>query len=176
VSTQLRWRAFRAFSWVWSGWERLYLRLQPVTPIREGSLFAYRRSGSVLHLHLDGRALGRMRKAAGYSTFHTVHQLREELAVLAARVRSGELGWVKEIRGRSLIGGAGGVFGFQTAPVPRTIGSALQQYYFVGLDAIHNPLGLRPHSIRRWPVESTMTVEALLERYPEKSARSSDAR
>ena len=173
--SELRWRAFRAVPWVWTGWERVYLRLHPVNRIRDGSLFTYRRQGGVLELHLDGRALARMRESPGYSAFRVLHILRGDLAAIAAHVRSGELDWVEEIRGTSLIGEAGAVLGFDTRPAPRTIGNVLQQYFLVGLDAVYHPLGLRPRSMRRWPVETTMTVRALLERYPAKSARSIDA-
>lgn len=161
----LRWRAFRAVPWVWSTWERVYMRTHPVTPVREGSLFGFRRVGSVLELHLDGRALAEMRGRADYSTFQAVHVLRADLAALAARLRDGEFPGASEIRGTSLMGEAGAVLGFEARPLPRTIGSLLQQYFMVGLDAVHHPLGLRDRAKARWPVEVSMTVESLLNRY-----------
>lgn len=42
--------------------------------------------------------------------------------------------------------------------------------------AIYHPRGLRQRAMRRWPAETSMTVEELLRRYPEKSARSTVAR
>lgn len=161
----IRWRAFRAVPWVWSGWERIWLRFHPVTPVRPGSLFATRRIEETLELHLDGSVLARMRVQPGYSTFHTLRQLREELRVLAERVRAGELRGVRTIKGTSLVGRAGGVLGFDVRPLPRTIGNVLQQYFMVGLDAIYHPLGLRERAKRRWPVETTMKVETLLSTY-----------
>lgn len=172
----IRWRAFQAVPWVWSGWERMWLRLHPVTPVRPGSLFGFRRVDHVLELHLDGRALACMRREPGYSTFQAVHQLREELALVATRVRRGELGDITGIKGTSLMGEAGGVLGFEIRPLPRNFAGVLKQYFLVGLDAIYHPRGLRPSAIRRWPAETWMTVETLLERYPEKSDRSTTAR
>ena len=151
--------------WVWAGWERLYLRLHPVTPLRVGSLFGYRRKGRVLELHLDSRALNLMRREPGYSTFKAVHRMREDLSALAARVRSGALGDVTELKGTSLMGEAGAVLGFDLHPLPRNLASVLQQYFMVGIDAIYHPRGLRSRSVRRWPVEVWMTIDELLKRY-----------
>jgi hypothetical protein len=172
----IRWRAFRMVPWVWTGWERVWLRFHPVTPVREGSLFGIRRIDQTLELHLDGRALTRMRGEPGYSTFKAVHELREELAVVASRVRRGELGEVASIKGTSLMGEAGGVLGFEIRPLSRNFANVLKQYFLVGLDAIYHPRGLRERAMRRWPAETWMSVETLLERYPEKSARSITAR
>lgn len=172
----IRWRAFRLVPWVWTGWERIWLRLHPVTPVREGSLFGIRRVDCTLELHLDGRALARMRGQPGYSTFKAVHEMREELGVIAQRVRRGELGEVDAIKGISLMGEAGGVLGFEVRPLPRNFANALKQYFLVGLDAIYHPSGLRDRAMRRWPAETRMSVEALLARYPEKSERSTVTR
>jgi hypothetical protein len=172
----LRWRAFRRVPWVWSGWERFYLRLHPITPIRPGSLFAVRRIGSSLELHLVSKALDRMRREAGYSTFKAVHVMRDDLAALAARIRAGAFSGVVDIRGKSLMGEAGAVLGFHTRVAPRTLGNAFEQYFQVGLDAVYHPRGLRERAKRRWPVEIWMTVAELLERYPEKSDSSITAR
>lgn len=117
-----------------------------------------------------------MRREPGYSTFRVVHQLREELAMVAARVRSGELGAVTGMKGTSLMGEAGGVLGFEIRPLPRNFANVLKQYFLVGLDAIYHPRGLRPRAMNRWPVETWMSVETLLARYPEKSERSTTAR
>jgi hypothetical protein len=152
-------------SWVWLAWERLYLRLHPVTHVRPGSLFAFRRRGAVLELHLDGRALNRMRDESGYSTFRAVRELREEMASLASRFRAGAFPGVTAIQGRSLMGEAGAVLGFEVRELPHTIGNAIQRYFFVGLDALYNPRGLRPRAIRRWPAEAWMSVDSLLARY-----------
>lgn len=162
---ELRWRAFRHVWWIWLAWERLWLRLFPVTPVQSGSVFAYRRAGDVLELHLEGRRLAEMRRTPGYSGFKVIHELREDLRVVAGRVRSGELGWVKGIRGTSLMGDVGGIVGFEARGLPHTLGNRLEQYFMVGLDALYHPRGLRPHSMRRWPVESWMSVEELLKRY-----------
>ena len=171
----MRWRAFRRVPWIWSAWERLYLRVHPVVPVAPGSLFGFRRIGRVLELHFDGQALNRMRREAGYSTFRAVGRLREDLRILAARVRRGELGPVTQVKGISLMGEAGAVLGFEVQPLPRNFASVLQQYFRVGLDAVYHPLGLRERAKRRWPVEVTMAVESLLERYPEKSSTSTAA-
>lgn len=162
---ELRWRAFRHVWWIWLAWERLWLRLFPVTPVQPGSVFAYRRAGNVLELHLEGRRLAEMRRTPGYSGFKVIHELREDLRVVAGRVRSGQLGWVKGIRGTSLMGDVGGIVGFEARALPHTLGNRLEQYFMVGLDALYHPRGLRPHSMRRWPVESWMSVEELLKRY-----------
>ena len=143
----------------------MQLRLHPVTPVTSSSLFSFRKKDLVLELHLDSRALARMRFAPGYSAFKVVHRMREDLAGLARRVRSGELGEVTEIEGTSLMGQAGAVLGFDTRPVPHNIGNVLQQYFLVGLDAVYHPRGLRVRTTRRWPVTTRMTVEALLKRY-----------
>lgn len=165
---QLRWRAFRRVPWIWLAWERLYIRLHPVTVIRPGSLFGFRRHGQIVELHLDGRALARRRGEPGYSTFQTLRQLRGDLAELAVKIRGGELRDVAEIRGTSLMGEAGAVLGFEMRPLPRNFANFLKQYFMVGLDAIYHPRGLRSRSMRRWPVESWMTAETLLGRYREK--------
>ena len=123
-----------------------------------------------MELHLDGRALALMRRESGYSTFKALRELREELGVIASRVRRGELGDITEINGTSLMGEAGGVLGFEIRPLPRNFANVLRQYFLVGLDAIHHPRGLRERAMRRWPAETWMTVETLLERYTEKSA------
>lgn len=162
---ELRWRAFRHASWVWRTWERLWLWLFPVTPVWPRSVFGYRRAKDVLELHLDGRRVAEMRSAPGYSGFKVIRELREDLRVIAGLVRSGELAWVKAIRGTSLMGEVGGIVGFEARPLPHSLGNRLEQYFMVGLDAIYHPLGLRAHSMRRWPVESWMSVEALLKRY-----------
>lgn len=174
--TQLRWRAFARFQWVWKGWERLMLQLYPVTPIRPGSLFDFRLHGDVVELHLDARALAHMREAPGYSAFRALRVLRQDLAALASRIRAGELGGVRTVKGMSLVAEAGAVLGFETRPVKRGLGGALQQYFMVGLDAIHHPRGLRRRALERWPHEATMSVERLLDRYAEKSDRSTSAR
>ena len=174
--SELRWRAFRRVPWVWTTWERIWLRWHPITPIRPGSLFAFRRVGDVLELHLDSHALTRMRQQPGYSTFRAVHEMREEMRVLAARVRSGELGDVRGIEATTLMGEAGGVLGFEVRPLPRSLSNVLKQYFMVGLDAIYHPGGLRERAMRRWPAAIWMSVETLLDRYPEKSDRSTTAR
>jgi hypothetical protein len=138
-------------------------------------LFGFRRIGEVVELHLDGGELNRMRREAGYTTFRAVRRLREELGVLAARVRGGELGGVTRIKGVSLMGEAGAVLGFETRALPRNFANTLQQYFMVGLDAVYHPRGLRERAKQRWPVEVGMTVERLLERYPEKSSTSTAA-
>ncbi len=84
------------------------------------------------------------------------------------KIRGGELRDVAEIRGTSLMGEAGAVLGFETRPLPRNFANFLKQYFMVGLDAIYHPRGLRPRSMRRWPVETWMTAETLLDRYREK--------
>jgi YkoP-like protein len=155
-------------SWIWSAWERFYLWTHPVMRVRPGSLFTFAKKGQVLELHLDGRALARLRGEPGYNTFKVVHQLREEMAVLAARVRSGELGEMTGILGTSLMGEAGPVLGFETHPLPHDLSHTLLQYLLAGLDAIYNPRGLRARATRRWPVESWMSVDAMLTRYGEK--------
>jgi len=85
------------------------------------------------------------------------------------RAFAGELGDITGIIGTSLMGEAGGVLGFEIRPLPRNFANVLQQYFLVGLDATHHPRGLRDRAMRRWPAETWMTVETLLERYPEKS-------
>ena len=161
----LQWRLFRHVSWIWAAWERVWLRLFPVTPVQPGSVFAYRRAGDVLELHLDGHRLAAIRAEPGYSGWQVIHELREDLRVIAGRVRSGELGSIKAIRGVSLMGEVGGVVGFEVRPLPHTLASWFEQYFMVGLDAIYHPRGLRARSVRRWPVESWMRVEELLKRY-----------
>jgi hypothetical protein len=94
-----------------------------------------------------------------------IHELRDDLHALAGRVRNGELGWVKGIRGTSLMGEVGPVVGFETRLLPHTLGNRLEQYFMVGLDALYHPRGLRERETRRWPVESWMSVEELLKRY-----------
>ena len=176
MPSELRWKAFRRVQWVWVAWERLYMHLHPVTPVRTGSLFSIRQKGNVLELHLDSRALNRMRDRQGYSTFRAVRTLRDDLNALATRFRAGEFPGVASIEGTSLMGEAGAVLGFAIRPLPRTLRGGLQHYFMVGLDAIYHPRGLRTRSIRRWPVVATMRVAALLERYPPRSARSTVAR
>jgi hypothetical protein len=151
--------------WVWAGWERLHLRLHPVTRLGDGSLFGYRRKGHVLELHLDSRALNLMRGKPGYSTFRAVRGMRADLSALADRVRSGALGDMTELTGTSLMGEAGAVLGFDVRPLPRNLASVLQQYFMVGIDAIYHPRGLRSRAVRRWPVEVWMSVDELLKRY-----------
>jgi len=162
---ELRWRVFRRVSWMWSAWESFYLWTHPVTPVRPGSLFTFSKKDQVLEIHLDGAALVRLRGEPGYTPFKAVHQLREELAVLAARVRSGELGELTGILGTSLMGEAGPVLGFETRPLPHDLYHTLLQYLLGGLDAIYHPRGLRPRATKRWPAESWMSVEVLLRRY-----------
>jgi hypothetical protein len=161
----IRWRAFRLVPWVWTGWERVWLRFHPVTPVREGSLFGIRHVDHTLELHLNGRVLARMRRQPGYSTFKVVHVLREEMGVIAAGVRSGELGAVTAIKGTSLMGEAGGVLGFEIRPLPRNFANVLKQYFLVGLDAVYHPRGLRERAMRRWPAETWMSAAELLRRY-----------
>jgi hypothetical protein len=174
--SELRWRAFQRVPWVWSTWERVWLRFHPVTPIREGSLFAVRRIGSSLELHLDSPALARMRRGRGYSTFRAVRRMREDMAALAARLRDGDFAGVEDVRAKTLMGEAGAVLGFHTRVAPRNLANAFQQYFQIGLDAVYHPRGLRASAKRRWPVEIWMTKEELLRLYPEKSERSTVAR
>lgn len=174
--SELRWRVFPRVSWIWLAWERLYMRLHPAIPICAGALFAVRRVHDVLELHLDSRALGRMRSRPGYTAFSAVRRMREDLAALAARVRAGEFPGVMSITGTSLMGEAGAVLGFEVHPLPRTFANWLQQYFMVGIDALYHPRGLRPRSMRRWPADSRMSVEELLRLYDPKSARSTTAR
>jgi hypothetical protein len=173
---ELRWRAFQHASWVWVAWERLYLRFRPVTPIRAGSLFAIRRDGGTLELHLDSRSLNRMRRDPGYSVFKSVHRMRADLGALACRLRAGEFPGVVDLRAKTLMGKAAAVLGFHTRVAPRNLANWFEQYFQVGLDAVYHPRGLRERAKRRWPVEIWMTVDELLERYPEKSDRSITAR
>lgn len=171
---ELRWRVFTHVSWIWLAWERIYMRLHPVVPVRAGALFGFRKVGSVVELHLDSRALRRMRETR--SAFQVVRWMGEDLTALASRVRGGQLGAVSIITGTSLMGEAGGILGFETRPLPRNLASMLKHYFFVGLDAIYHPGGLRTRSIRRWPVETWMTADALQARYSAKSERSTLAR
>jgi hypothetical protein len=173
----LRWRAFRHASRAWNWWERFTLWLVPVTPVRPGSIFTVhlRGGGEILELHLDSRELNR-RRSAGASAFALMRVLREDLATLADRIRGGEFSTARLLWARSLVGGAGGVLGFQTRPLPHTVVAALHQYVLVGLDAINHPRGLRRRAMKRWPVETTISVEDLLRRYPAKSERSTVAR
>ena len=173
---ELRWRAFRLVPWVFTGWERFYLRLHPIQPIRERALFAVSRKGDALELHLLSRQLNRMRGGSGYSTFKALHVMREDLAILAARLRSGDFAGVAEIRAKTLMGEAASVLGFHTRAAPRNLANAFQQYFQVGLDAIYHPRGLRQRARSRWPVEIWMSVAELLERYPVKSDSSTVAR
>lgn len=173
---ELRWWAFRHASVAWRAWERIYLRLRPITPIREGSLFAVRRQGDSLELHLDSRALNRMRARPRYSTFKALHEMRADLTALAARVRGGEFGGVRDMRAKTVLGEAAAALGFHTRPASRNLANWLEQYFQVGLDAIYHPKGLRENSKRRWPVEIWMSTEELLLRYPEKSDSSTVAR
>lgn len=175
-SGSLRWRVFPHVYWIWIAWERLWLRLHPVEQIQPGSLFAWRRDHDVLELHLDGRRLAAMRRRPGYSGWKVIHELREDLGVVAGRVRAGELGWMRGIRGRSLMGEVGPVVGFEVHPLPHSFAMRLQQYFLVGLDALYHPRGLRARSRRRWPAESWMDVDALLARYDPKSSSSTKAR
>jgi hypothetical protein len=150
---------------MWRAWETGYVWVHPVTPVRPGSLLTFGRKGGIIELHLDGPGLRRLRGEPGYSTFKTVHQLREELAALAARVRSGELGEVKGILGTSLMGTAGPVFGFEARPLPHDLYHVLLQYLLAGLDATYHPRGLRARATQRWPVETWMSTDDLLKRY-----------
>ena len=171
---ELRWRVFRRVSWIWLAWERIYMRAHPVVPVRPGALFGFRMVGSIVELHVDSRALRRMRETN--SAFYVVRRMGEDLTALASRVGGGQLGAVSIITGTSLMGEAGGILGFETRPLPRNLANVLKHYFFVGLDAIYHPRGLRPRSIRRWPVESWMTADALQGRYGAKSERSTVAR
>jgi len=162
---ELRWRVFRRVPWMWTAWETGCLWVHPVTPVRPGSVLTFGRRGRIVELHLDGRALRTLRSEPGYNTFKTVRQLREELASLATRVRSGELGDVTGILGTSLLGTAGPMFGFQTRPLPHDLYHTLLQYLLAGLDATYHPRGLRPRAMRRWPVETWMGIAEFLERY-----------
>jgi hypothetical protein len=74
------------------------------------------------------------------------------------------------------MGEAGAVLGFDVRPLPRNLANWLQQYFMVGIDALYHPRGLRTRSVRRWPVESRMSVEDLMRRYDAKSPRSTTAR
>lgn len=174
--SEMRWRAFRRMSWVWRGWERMYLVLFPNTRIREGSLFAVRRHGATLVLHLDSPALNSLRREPGYSGFKALREMRADLATLAVRMRDGEFRGVTAIRARSLMGEAGAVLGFHTRVAPRSLANAFLQYFQVGIDAIYHPRGLRERAKQRWPVEIWMTTDELLGRYPAKSERSTSAR
>lgn len=174
--SDIRWRAYRRMSWVWRAWERMYLVLFPNTRIRDGSLFAVRRHGARLELHIESPALNRLRGEPGYSGFKVVREMRADLAALAARMRAGEFRGVEEIRAKSLLGEAGPVLGFHTRVAPRSLSNAFLQYFQVGIDAIYHPRGLRESAKRRWPVEIWMTTAELLERYPAKSERSTSAR
>lgn len=174
--SELRWRVFPRVSWIWLAFERLYMRLHPAIPVRAGALFAVRRVDDVLELHLDSRALSRLRAQPRYTAFKVLHQMRGDLAALAARVRAGEFPGVMSVKGTSLIGEAGAVLGFEVHPLPRNLANWLQQYFMVGIDALYHPGGLRARSMRRWPVDSRMSVEELLRRYDPKSPRSTTAR
>jgi hypothetical protein len=163
-------------TWVWLGWEWLYLRTHRIDSISVGSLLGFQKKGSVLELHFNNRELKRIQGAPDYSGFKVMRRLRAELTVLARRVGSGELGRVTGIRGTSLMGEAGPVLGFDVRALPKNIGTALQRYFLAGIDANYHPGGLRDRAIGRWPVEILMSVDTLLERYGEKSARSTIAR
>jgi len=173
---EVRWRVFPRVSWIWLAWERLYVRWHPATPVRPGALFAVRQVCDDLELHLDTRALAQMRSEPGYTAFGAVRRMRDDLAALASRMRAGEFPGARSIKGTSLMGEAGAVFGFEVRPLPRNLGNWLQQYFMVGIDALYHPRGLRRRSMRRWPVESRMSVGELLRRYEAKSPRSTTAR
>lgn len=152
------------------------LRLHPVTWLGPNALFGFRCVGASLELHVNSGALTQMQRAAGYSGFRAVRQMREDLAALATGVRSGEFGPVTGVRAISLMGEAGPVLGFHTRPLPHNLGNAFQQYFLGGLSALHNPRGLRERTVQRWPVETWMSADELLARYPERSAKSTTAR
>ncbi|HKB18850.1 MAG TPA: hypothetical protein VKF28_07420, partial [Candidatus Dormibacteraeota bacterium] len=152
------------------------MRWHPATPVRPGALFAVRRVHDVLELHLDSRALAQMRSEPGYTAFSAVRRIRDDMAALAAGMRAGEFPGATGIKGTSLMGQAGAIFGFEVRPLPRSLGNWLQQYFMVGIDALYHPRGLRKRSMRRWPVESRMSVGELLRRYDAKSPRSTAAR
>lgn len=163
--SRLRWKAFRRMSWVWLAWERVWIRLHPLTPIGPGSLFHYRLDRDVLELHLDGTKIAELRSRPGYSGWKVIHELREDLKILAGRVRNGELGRLRGIKGTSLMAEAGSILGFDVRPLPHTLGARLEQFFMVGLDALYHPRGLRTRSMDRWPAESWMGVDELLKRY-----------
>lgn len=171
----MRWYALRHLWRAWAWWERFTSWLVPVTPVRDGSILTVHVRREVLELHIDNRELERFRRQGG-SAFAMARELRAELAALAGRLRAGEFPGVRVLWARSLVGEAAAMFGFHTRVLPRTFTNSVHQFVLVGLDAIHHPDGLRSRAVNRWPVESTMTVEELLLRYPAKSERSTVAR
>ncbi len=165
---RLRWWLFARGRWAWRLWERFYLWLHPVTPVRSGSLFSYRRVGAAVELHLDSRALAAMQREPGYSAWKAVHRLRGDLAALAARVEGGDLQAVEGVRATSLLGEAGGVLGFETRPLPHSVRAWFEQWFMAGLDALYHPAGLsrlRGRAVGRWPVEVWMSSADLVRRY-----------
>jgi hypothetical protein len=165
---------------VWTGWERLMLRRHPVEPIRPSGLFEFRldvhrgpdlqladgalvrRGDPILELHLDNRGLVAMRKKQGYSTWRAVHTLRADVGALGARLAAGDFGRIVAVHGVSLMGGAGGLLGFETRELPHNLKTAFQRYFLAGLDAVYHPAGMARLDGRarlRWPVEVWMSSE-----------------
>ena len=113
----------------------------------------------VIELHLDNRRLSLVQQALDYRAWQVVHGLREDLAVLLKRVRSGQEGEVVALHGVSLTGAAGGLLGFEVQELKHTWQNALLRYFLVGLDAVYHKDGLerlKGHWRERWPCEIWM--------------------
>lgn len=138
----------------------------PAVVLRDGTVV--RPGDPILELHFDNRALVRLATSAGWTPWHALRLIAEDLAELARLVAEQPNGKPVAVHGITLLARPGVRLGFEYRPLPRTAGWALVHYFLVGLLAVYHPRGwrgalrVREHA---WPGELWLSRDALLRRH-----------
>ena len=168
--------------WLWRE-ARLVPRSRPA---REGSVVRYQfarhrgrtislKDGTVvekgdhlLELHFDNRVLLGFASSPDFDPFATERSALADLRLLAAAIKSGEMGDVKALHAVTPFPAVLRRQGFQVTELTHSLPNFFVRFYMTGLLALYHPqgwAGLTPDRVRRWPGEAWSACSAFLKRF-----------
>ena len=136
------------------------IRLNDGTVIEKGD--------QLLDLHFDNRALLRLASSPAFDPFATERSAVSDLRLLAAALKTGEMGDVKALHAVSPFPAVLRRQGFQVAEIAHSPSNFLVRFYMTGLLALYHPqgwAGLSPDRVRRWPGEAWLGGSSFVSRF-----------
>ena len=169
---------------VWLWWEgQMVPRSRPV---REGSVVRYQfarhrgrtislndgtvveKGDQLLELHFDNRVLLGIAANPDFDTFATERSALADLRLLAAAMKSGEMGDIKAVHAVTPFPAVLRRQRFQVTEVAHSLPNFFIRFYMAGLLALYHPqgwAGLTPDRLRRWPAEAWSGRSSFLQRF-----------